>query len=213
MKIFVIGAHGNIGQLLIPKLVAAGHIVSAGIRNEAQATEMTALGATPVSFDLTKQPKELAPLFADHDAIVFTAGSGGKTGDDQTLLVDLDGAVRSMAAAKIAEVKRYVMVSALFVEDRAKWPESIKPYYAAKYYADHWLEFSGLDWTILRPGTLTNDAGTAQFTMQPTGGQVARADVAAMIQAVLEKPEQTIHHKYSFVNGDLPIQQAIEQAD
>lgn len=213
MRIFVIGAHGNVGQLLISQLVAAGHTVTAGIRVEQQADELTQLGASAVLFDLTQQPKALAPLLADHDAIVFTAGSGGKTGDDQTLLVDLDGAVKSMAAAKIAEVSRYVMVSALFVEDRTKWPESIKPYYAAKYYADHWLEFSGLDWTILRPGALTNDAGTGLVTMQPAGGQVARADVAAMIQTVLEHPTETIHKKFSFVNGDLPLIDAIRKAD
>ncbi len=213
MRIFVIGAHGNVGQLLISQLVAAGHTVTAGIRVEQQTDELAQLGATPVLFDLTKQPKALAPLFADHDAIVFTAGSGGKTGDDQTLLVDLDGAVKSMAAAKIAEVSRYVMVSALFVEDRTKWPESIKPYYAAKYYADHWLEFSGLDWTILRPGTLTNDEATGLVTMQPSGGQVARADVAAMICTVLEHPTETIHKKFSFVNGDLPLIDAIKKAD
>lgn len=213
MKIFVIGAHGQVGQLLIARLIASGHQVSAGIRKATQAPELAALGADPVQLDLTQQPKELAPLFNKHDTIVFTAGSGGRTGDDQTLLIDLDGAVKSMAAAKIAEVPRYVMVSALFVEDRAKWPESIKPYYAAKYYADHWLEYSGLDWTILRPGTLSNAVGTGLVTMQPTSGSVTRADVATMIQTVLENPVETNHHKYSFVNGPLPFTEAIKKAD
>lgn len=213
MKIFVIGAHGHVGQLLIPKLIAGGHQVSAGIRNANQASELAALGADPVHLDLTQQPKDLAPLFAEHDALVFTAGSGGRTGDDQTLLIDLDGAVKSMAAAKIANVQRYVMVSALFVEERTKWPASIKPYYAAKYYADHWLEYSGLDWTILRPGTLTDGPGTGLVQMQPTGGSVDRADVATMIQTVLEHPATTIHQKYSFVNGTLPLLEAIKKAD
>src|SRR5699024_1253914 len=115
--------------------------------------------------------------------------SGGKTGSDMTILDDLDGAVKSMQAAEIAGVKRYVMVSAIFAEDRTKWI-SIKPYYAAKFYADEWLRHrTALDYTILEPGALTFEPGTGQVTTKipEEGGSISRTDVAAAIVASLQQ--------------------------
>jgi len=112
MTTFIVGAHGQIGQLLTKQLAATGETVLAGIRDTKQADTLSALGGQPRQFDLTALPQEQAAAFKDVDNVVFTAGSGGATGYDGTLEIDLDGAVKTMIAAEQAGVKRYVIVSA-----------------------------------------------------------------------------------------------------
>ena len=212
MTTFIVGAHGQIGQLLTKQLAATGETVLAGIRDTKQADTLSALGGQPRQFDLTALPQEQAAAFKDVDNVVFTAGSGGATGYDGTLEIDLDGAVKTMIAAEQAGVKRYVIVSALYADQRDKWAQTgIEPYYVAKYYADEWLQHrTQLNYTILRPGALTNEAGTGKISLQPTlasSKKIARADVAAAIVAVLSKP-QASGQIYDLVSGTTPIEQA-----
>ena len=212
MKVFVIGAGGNVGRLAVEKLVAAGHQVMAGVHREAQVADFKQQGVAAEIFDLLGQPEEMAKQLEGYDAIVFSAGSGGKTVSDMTILVDLDGAVKSMQAAEIAGVKRYVMVSAIFAEDRTKWI-SIKPYYAAKFYADEWLRHrTALDYTILEPGALTFEPGTGQVTTKipEEGGSISRTDVAAAIVASLQQ-DKTIGKVIPLIQGDTPVEQALQE--
>ncbi|MFC6200863.1 SDR family oxidoreductase [Lactiplantibacillus nangangensis] len=211
MKVFVIGAHGQIGKKIVSKLVAQGDQVYAGIRHPEQAEAFEDAGAQPVSFNLLEQPAELAEAFKEMDAIVFAAGSGGQTGYDMTLMIDLDGAVKSMQAAELAHVKRYVIVSAEFTADRAKWPNSLKPYYVAKFYADDWLKNrTQLAYTILQPGTLVNDAGTGKVTVNPgVGGEITRDDVATFAVKTLSA-DQTIGKTIALINGETAIADAVK---
>jgi len=116
-----------------------------------------------------------------------------------------------MQAAELANVKRYVIVSAEFTTDRAKWPNSLKPYYVAKYYADEWLKTrTQLDYTILQPGTLVNDAGTGKVTVNPgIGGEITRDDVATFAVKTLSTPK-TIGKTIALINGETPIATAVE---
>ncbi|MFB9770366.1 SDR family oxidoreductase [Lactiplantibacillus modestisalitolerans] len=211
MKIFVIGAHGQVGRKIVSKLVAQGDQVFAGIRNPEQAQAFEDAGAEPVGFNLLDQPEELAVAFKGMDAIVFAAGSGGQTGYDMTLNIDLDGAVKSMEAAELAGVKRYVMISAEFTPDRRQWPQVLRPYYVAKYYADEWLKTrTHLDYTILQPGNLLNDAGTGKVTVNPSaGGGITRDDVAAFAVQSLATPA-TVGKTIALINGDTPIATAVQ---
>lgn len=211
MKVFVIGAHGQIGKKIVSKLVAQGNEVFAGIRQPAQAEAFEDAGAKPVAFDLLEQPAQLATAFKGMDAIVFAAGSGGATGYDMTLMIDLDGAVKSMQAAELAGVKRYVIISAEFTTDRAKWPQAIRPYYVAKFYADEWLKTrTHLDYTIVQPGTLVNDAGTGQVTVNPAaGGKITRDDVATFVVQALTTPTM-IGQTVALINGTTPIETAVK---
>lgn len=213
MKIFVIGAHGQIGKKIVSKLVAQGDQVYAGIRQPEQAEAFEDAGAQPVQFNLMAQPEDLALAFNGMDAIVFAAGSGGQTGYDMTLMIDLDGAVKSMVAAKIAGVKRYVIISAEFTPDRSRWPRALQPYYVAKYYADEWLKNrTQMDYTILQPGTLINDAGTGKVTVNPdVGGEITRDDVATFTVQTLHTPA-TVGKTIALINGDTPISKAVQQA-
>lgn len=112
MKIFVIGANGQIGRLLVKDLVAEGNEVVAGIRKNSQASFFEDLGATTAPLDLEYDDiNDISEKIKDADKVVFTAGSGGHTGADQTIIIDLDGAVKSIEASKIAGTKHFVLVS------------------------------------------------------------------------------------------------------
>ncbi|GAF40264.1 hypothetical protein FC83_GL001242 [Agrilactobacillus composti DSM 18527 = JCM 14202] len=202
MKVFIIGAHGKVAQLLIPKLVQSGHTVYGGIHNTAQTAAIEQLGATPVSFDLLGPVTKMAQTLQGMDAVVFSAGAGGGS-YDRTLLIDLDGAVKSMEAAKMAGVKRYVMVSSAASNHRQTWGDVIRPYMAAKFYADRALVQSGLAYTIVRPGMLTNDPETGLYQLgigDKGSKQITRGDVAQFINGVLAKPA-TSYQAYDIVNG------------
>lgn len=210
MNVLVIGANGQIGGRLVKLLKQEGkHQVKALVRKPEQAEELKAAGIEPVLGNLEDRVEALAEAMQGCDAIIFAAGSGGSTGLDKTLLIDLDGAVKTMEAAEQAGVKRYVIVSAMQAHNRENWSEEIKPYYAAKHYADRMLESTGLQYTIVRPGGLTNDPGTGRISaaenLEP--GSISRDDVAAVIAALLEDPN-AYRRGFDLVAGDTPIHEA-----
>lgn len=210
MKVFVIGAHGQIGKLLVAQLLDRGDEVVAGIRDAKQRDFFEDQGAATQLFDLTEQPDEMAKVLAGVDAVVFSAGSGGKTGDDQTLLIDLDGAVKSMEATQKAGIKQFVIVSAMNAEDRTRWT-AIQPYYVAKHYADLYLkDETSLDYTIIKPGVLTNDAGKGGLILDQTKGKIAREDVAETIVSALHN-DNTIKKEFAISEGETPINEAVKQ--
>lgn len=160
MKVFVVGANGQIGKQLTERLhESENHKVLAMVRKEEQQKELQSKGIETVVADLEGTVEELQGVLTGCDAIVFTAGSGGSTGSDKTLLIDLDGAVKTMEAAEKAGVDRFIMVSALQANNRENWNENLKPYYVAKHYADKMLVQSNLNYTIIRPGGLLNEKG------------------------------------------------------
>lgn len=209
MQITVIGSHGQIGQIVTRKLAEQGHQVIAMIRDEAQHDEMKALGARPIVADLEG---DMSAALEGSKAIVFTAGSGGKTGGDMTLRIDLWGAVRSYRAAARAGVQRYLMVSALKAADPDSGPERIKHYLVAKHIADEYLMKTALDFTILRPGGLKNEPGSgrvkAELLLKDQQGTIPREDVAEALIACLNEPA-TIGKTFDLVSGETPIAEAV----
>jgi len=212
MNVLIFGANGQIGKMIAEKMKESPDFnPTAVIRKKEQQDAFDSLGIPTQLADLEGSIEELASIMDGQDTVLFTAGSGGKTGPDKTLTVDLDGAVKTMEAAVQKNVKRYVIVSALKTGDRDAWNDSpIKPYYVAKYYADEFLKSSGLDYTILRPGRLQDDAGTGKITIDDPASQpgVAREDVAALAIEVL-KHVNTIGKVISFNNGDDPIPEVV----
>ncbi|SEM21546.1 Putative NADH-flavin reductase [Pseudoxanthomonas sp. GM95] len=210
--ILIIGGHGKVARLLIPLLTAAGHQVSAVIRNPAHADDVAADGATPVVFDIEHADLDtLIGKLAGHDAVVWSAGAGG--GDAaRTYAVDRDAAIRSMDAARRAHVRRYVMVSYITSgRDQHLTPDDgFFPYAQAKAAADGHLRDSTLDWTILGPGRLTLDAPSGRIQLDPGSehGATSRGNVAQVIAAVL--PDlATYGRTLDFIDGDTPIAQAL----
>ncbi|MBD8840831.1 SDR family oxidoreductase [Paenibacillus sp. CFBP 13594] len=211
MNVLVIGANGQIGKLVVEQLAQEGkHKVTAMIRKPEQADALKELGADVIIGDLEGSVEDLAEAMKDHNAIVFTAGSGGSTGQDKTLLIDLDGAVKTMEAAEQQGISRYILVSAYGADQREKWSESIKPYYVAKHYADRALFASDLNYTIIRPGGLKNEPGTGKIAVGTDleSGSIPREDVARVIVASLQE-EKTYRMAFDLIAGEHPVEDAL----
>ncbi|WP_047374827.1 SDR family oxidoreductase [Exiguobacterium sp. ZOR0005] len=210
MNVFVIGANGQIGKQLVERLHEEGkHDVTAMVRKEEQLEDFKNKGYQAVLGDLEGDVANLTDAIGNADVVVFAAGSGGNTGADKTLLIDLDGAAKSIEAAKQQDVKQFVMVSALKAEDRSAWPDEMKPYYVAKHHADRVLEESGLTYTIVRPGALTDDAGTGKVkTGDVSTGEVPRADVAAFLAHVIGH-DAAYNKAIDLVKGDTAIEDTL----
>ncbi|MEW8968167.1 SDR family oxidoreductase [Exiguobacterium alkaliphilum] len=210
MNVFVIGANGQIGKQLVERLQEEGkHEVTAMVRKDEQLEDFKNKGYQAVLGDLEGNVANLADAIDGADVVVFAAGSGGHTGADKTLLIDLDGAAKSIEASKQQGVKQFVMVSALKAEDRSAWPDEMKPYYVAKHHADRLLEESGLTYTIVRPGALTDDAGTGKVkTGDVSTGEVPRADVAAFLTHVIGH-EAAYNKSIDLVKGDTAIEETL----
>lgn len=216
-RILIIGAHGKIGQTLTKKLATSDdHQPVAFLRKEEQKSDFKDVETETVIGDLEESIDGLSEKFRGCDAVVFTAGSGGSTGADKTLAIDLDGAVRSMEAAEKAGIKRFVMVSAAGADKRGFWEKSgIKPYYIAKHYADQMLRNTDLDYTILRPVRLTDEEETGRLKAAPgpegLNEEITRADVAASIICLLNN-EASFGKTIEISNGEKPTEDAINAA-
>ncbi|AOH56764.1 sugar epimerase [Peribacillus muralis] len=213
MKVFVVGANGQIGKHLVDLLNdSQEHRVRAMIRKEEQRQHFEKNGIESVVVSLTGSVEEIANAAKGCDAIVFTAGSGGRTGADQTLLIDLDGAVKTIEAAENLGIDRFIMVSAFQANNRDNWNEAIKPYYVAKHYADRALLQSDLLYTIIRPGGLVNEPGTGKVTAAEgvDRGSISREDVARTILAALAE-ENTYRRSFDLVAGDTAISAALRK--
>ncbi|OAT82595.1 sugar epimerase [Bacillus sp. MKU004] len=213
MKVAVVGANGQIGRHLIKLLDDSEQFnPNAIVRKEDQARSFKAEGIAASLVDLEASVEEISEGLRGADAVVFTAGSGGATDSDKTLLVDLDGAVKTMEAAKQVDIKRFIIVSALQAHHRENWNESLLPYYAAKHYADKELERSGLTYTIIRPGGLLNENGTGKVSAAEnlSRGSIPREDVAKAIYASLTE-EHTYNRGFDLISGNTPIEEAIKE--
>ncbi|MEV7635607.1 SDR family oxidoreductase [Pseudarthrobacter enclensis] len=213
-RIAIIGGHGKVALLLSTILTGEGHSVTSFIRNPDHSEDVAATGATPGILDIENAPTAaIAEALQGHDAVVWSAGAGGGN-PERTYAVDRDAAIRSMDAAAQAGVDRYVMVSYLGAGRDHGVPEdnSFFAYAESKAAADEYLRGTGLDWTILGPGTLTEKAGTGRIDVDPPkegGGETSRANTAIVAAAVLDLPE-TAGRTIGFRDGSLPVAAALE---
>lgn len=212
-KTLVIGANGQIGRQLISMMAHANMPVKVMVRNSEHAQKFESLGAEIILADLEQALPDEA--FADCDKVVFTAGSGGKTGADKTILIDLWGAVKAVDMAKKHKAKQFIMVSARDAGDPEHGTPAIKHYNICKHFADKHLLESGVPYTILRPGRLTDDDATGMITTKRPQNKeeqvITRSDVAACILQCLDHSE-AINQVDELYNGDMPIADAFIKA-
>ncbi|QTN00163.1 NAD(P)H-binding protein [Sediminibacillus dalangtanensis] len=213
LKVLVVGANGKIGKHLVTIMQHKESLeAKAMIRKQEQAAFFEKLNAETALVDLEQDIETIAKAAEGVDAVVFTAGSGPHTGKDKTIMVDLDGAVKTIEAAKAAGVKRFIMISSFDTRREAiqEAPSSFAPYVAAKHYADEWLKRTDLDYTIIHPGALTNEKGTGKVkaAIELERGEVPREDIASVIAASLEN-DSTIGKEFQVVTGTTPIKEAI----
>lgn len=213
MKVLIVGANGQVGSQLTEMIQASEDLeAKAMIRKEEQAGFFEKLGAETVLVDLEDDTSAIQKAIDGVDAVVFAAGSGPSTGPDKTMLIDLDGAIKTIKATENAGVKRFIMVSSFNTtrEEIQRANSSFAPYVVAKHYADEWLRGTELDHTIIHPGMLTNDPGTDQVqaaeSVKPD--EIPREDVARVILETL-KNDSSIGKEFQIVAGDKSASDAI----
>ncbi len=211
MKVLIAGAHGKTARRLTRMLVADGHEVRGMVRKEEQSANVESDGAEPVLVDLENAEADVGGAVAGCDAVVFAAGAGPGSGAARKETMDYGGAVRLIEAAEQHGAGRYLMLSAVGAGDPEAGSEAMRPYLRAKAKADERLAESGLAWTIVRPGGLTEDEGTGLVDAAASlgrRGEIPREDVAATFAAVLEAPN-TVGKTFELLSGETPIGEAI----
>jgi uncharacterized protein YbjT (DUF2867 family) len=210
MDVLVAGGHGKIAMRLLRLLAAEGHRARGLIRNAGQAADLEALGAVAILGDL-EADASLAEYVQGADVLVFAAGAGPGSGPERKRTVDLGGAVKLVDAALAVGVQRYVMISSIGADRPHAASGGMRPYLEAKAEADQYLMASGLEYTIVRPGSLTDDPGIGRVRVS-TGlggrGDIPRDDVAAVIGQVLDAPN-TIGVTFEVFSGDLLVAEAV----
>jgi len=211
MIVAIAGGHGKIGLLLTTLLAERGDRVLSIIRDPDQSDHIASAGGEAVVIDLENaDAQELAREIMDADAVVFAAGAGPGSGAGRKETMDYGGAVLLMEAARLANATRYVMVSAMSANADRGGEEVFDVYIRAKGRADDELAESGLEYTIVRPGGLTDDEPKGQVTIAPEveRGEIPRADVAAIVAACLADPG-TIGRTFEVVTGSDQIEAAL----
>jgi uncharacterized protein YbjT (DUF2867 family) len=209
MDVVVLGGHGQVALQLLALLTGRGDRARGIIRNPDHADDLRAIGAEPLVGDV--ESESITPLVADADAVVMAAGAGPGSGPERKRTVDYGGAVSLIDAAKANRVTRYAIVSSMGAGNPDAGAGPMRAYLQAKADAEAALRDSGLDFTIVRPGGLTDDAGTGRVQAAPSlgrGGSITRADTAAVLLAVLDTPS-TIGRTFEVLEGETPIAEAI----
>jgi uncharacterized protein YbjT (DUF2867 family) len=209
MDLVIAGGHGQIARQLGRLLADRGDRVRGLIRNPEQAADLEAIGVEPVVFDL-EHDDGLAAAIEGADAVVFAAGAGAGSGAARKDTMDRDGAVKLIDACHADGIRRYLIVSSMGAQPGVTGHEVFDVYLRAKFEADEALRASGLDYTVVRPGRLTDDPGTGRIALAPDlpRGSVPRADVAATFAAMLDAPN-TIGKTLDLTGGDTPIADAV----
>ncbi|WP_326658605.1 SDR family oxidoreductase [Streptomyces sp. NBC_00385] len=213
MRIVIAGGHGQIALRLERLLAARGDEAAGIIRNPQQSDDLRAAGAEPVVLDLESATvEEAAEVLRGADAAVFAAGAGPNSGTDRKDTVDRGAAVLFADAAQRAGVRRYVVVSSMGADPDHPGDEVFDVYLRAKGAADAYVRAqTALDWTILRPGMLTNDAGTGQVLLAASTGRgpVPRDDVAAALAELLDTPAAA-GLTLELISGNVPVSVAVK---
>ena len=211
VTVAIAGAHGQIARRLGRLLVERGDTVFGLIRTRAHAEDLRADGVEPELIDLERAgPEEIAEAIEGCDAVVFAAGAGPGSGPERKWTVDRDGAIKLLDAAVSAGVTRYVIVSSVGADNPPPGDEVFAVYLRAKAEADAAVVQSDRDWTVVRPGILTDHPGSGRVLIQaaPVRAEVTRDDVAAVLAAVLHEPRSAGLVLY-VVEGDDPVEEAL----
>ncbi|WP_343550977.1 NAD(P)-binding oxidoreductase [Pantoea sp.] len=213
-KVFIIGGAGKIGRRLAAQLSTKGHIARPLFRHADQEASLLESGAEPIKGDLTALSiSEMAALMNGSDVVVFTAGAGGKGGEEMTNAIDGKGLETAVAAAQQAGISRFLLVSAFPEAGRAKnLSPTFENYMRVKKLADVALVESGLDWVIIRPGTLTDEpgCGLVRSGLAIPYGSISRDDVAATLMAIIEQPAVN-RVIIELTGGDVAVQDAVKK--
>lgn len=208
-KILIVGANGSTGKRIIEILSNSQSFEPvAMIRKEEQKSIFDDMEVKSVLADLEQE--DFSEVLKGIDKVIFAAGSGPKTGPDKTTAVDQNGAIKIIDAAKNAKVKKFIMLSSMNADEPSKNPE-LEHYLKSKAEADKHLRNSGLNYTIVRPGALTDDMGMGKVDLavkHDTAGEISRDDVAFLLIMSLADP-LVQNMTFEAIEGDEPIKSAM----
>ncbi|WP_189073301.1 SDR family oxidoreductase [Deinococcus sedimenti] len=208
MNLAVIGAAGGVGRRVAAQAAASGHQVRALVRTPEQAAQLEALGTQPVLGDLTGN---WTAVLDGADAVVWAAGAGA-SGNFQAIDGDALIAVTDELARRAAMggPRRVVVVSSMGVDRPEQMPPFLTAVLRVKAISDAHVQASGLEWTVIRPGGLTDAPGTSRVSagMPAPRGMIARDDVAAVVLACLNEP-RSVRRTFEVVAGDTPVAQVV----
>lgn len=209
MVVTVLGASGRTGRHIVRLLARGGYQVRGGLRNRRRASAIADLAAQPVTADLCADPDGLLGAFTGAEVVINAAGAAGP--DPAAVnMIDRDGAIAAIRAAERAGVRRYIQISAMFADAPDQGDRLVRSILLAKQVSDNVLRRSSLVWTIVRPGTLTDERGTGRVTvaghLRP--GRVPRMDVAAVVVASLIE-RLTENRGFDVHAGDQPVGTAL----
>ena len=210
MRVAIAGGHGKIALRLTRLLSERGDEVLSLIRDPEQTDDVRAAGGEPVVCDLEEAPEEhVGSAILGAEAVVFAAGAGPGSGEARKETMDYGGAAKLIAAARGNRIARYVMVSSMGADPDAEG-DGFAAYLRAKGRADAELAASGLDYTIVRPGRLTDEPGTGRVELgeDVQRAEIPRDDVAAVLAACLDEPG-TVGRTFGLVAGDVPVDEAV----
>ncbi len=207
MKVLVAGAHGKTARRLVRILAEGGHEVRGLVREEEQLSDVEADGAQPVLVDLEEEEVggAVGEAVEGCDAVVFAAGAGPGSGAARKETMDYGGAVKLVEAAEKHGVRRYLMLSSMGAGNPGGGSEAMQPYLFAKARADERLQETDLDYTIVRPGSLTDEEGRGRIEAAETlgrRGEIPRDDVARTLAEALEV--RTTYRKTFVTPHDTP---------
>ena len=213
-RVTVLGGTGRTGKLIIEQLALRGDTVVAVFRDAGKSVEIAAMGAKPVILDLAKaNVEDFVKAMDGADAVIFAAGT--RENEDNVDEIDRDASIKAATAAEQLGVRRFVQISAMGSRNGPPdgLDEKMKAYYRAKQQGDQHLMQTDLDWTIIEPGELTEDAGTGlvQIADAIGEGKITRSDVAAVAVAALYE-QASIKRAFEVVSGNDPVAQAIKLA-
>lgn len=212
MNVLVIGANGKVGKQIVKKIADSKHEAIAMVRKEEQMDKLKEIGASNVV--LADLEKDFNHAFDGVDAVIFAAGSGGSTGVDKTLIIDLWGSIKAMDMAEAKGIKRFVQLSSIGAGNPDEQGDKIKHYLVAKGVADRSLQGTDLDYTIVRPGVLTDDEPVGKiktadvFSSDISVKSITRVDVAHVLVDVLDRPN-TSKKAFEVLQGDKSIDEAM----
>lgn len=212
MRIAIAGGHGKIALRLTRLLKARGDEVISLIRNPGHADDVREAGGQPVVCDLENATvDEVTDAIRGAGAVVFAAGAGPGSGAERKLTMDRDGAIKLLAAAVAAGAPRYLIVSSVGAENPPDDDDGFSVYLRAKAQADAAVRASDRDWTIVRPGPLTDDPGTGRVRISTDRfrGEIPRDDVAAVLEALLSDPPVAVGKILYLKSGEHPIDRAL----
>jgi len=213
MRVVIAGGHGQIALRLTKILAADGHEVVGLVRNPAHEADIAAAGGEAAVLDLEKADLDsVVEVLSGADVAIFSAGAGPGSGVERKQTVDKGAAVLLAEAAVRAGVRRHLQVSSMGADNFGDLDpnDQFTIYLQAKKAAEDDLRSRDLDWTVVRPGGLTNDPGTGKVLLEDkTGyGRISRDDVALVLAGLCSNPA-SIGRTLELIAGDTPVDEAL----